>query len=67
MITLTINGEQQEVEKGLSLKSLLIKLGLGEKPVVVELNRQALSPSEFEKKILNEGDELEIITIAAGG
>jgi sulfur carrier protein len=67
MITLTINGEQQEVEKGLSLKSLLIKLGLGEKPVVVELNRQALSPSEFEEKILIEGDELEIITIAAGG
>jgi len=67
MITLTINGEQQEVEKGLSLRSLLIKLGLGEKPVVVELNRQALSPSEFEEKILNEDDELEIITIAAGG
>ena len=67
MITLTINGEQQEVEKGLSLKSLLIKLGLGEKPVVVELNRQALSPSEFEEKTLIEGDELEIITIAAGG
>ena len=67
MITLTINGEQQEVEKGLSLRSLLINLGLGEKPLVVELNRQALSPSEFEEKILNERDELEIITIAAGG
>ena len=67
MITLTINGEQQEVQKGLSLRSLLINLGLGEKPVVVELNRQALSPSEFEGKILNERDELEIITIAAGG
>lgn len=67
MITLTINGEQQEVQKGLSLRSLLINLGLGEKPVVVELNHQALSPSEFEEKILNERDELEIITIAAGG
>ena len=67
MITLTINGEQQEVQKGLTLRSLLINLGLGEKPVVVELNRQALSPSEFEEKILNERDELEIITIAAGG
>ena len=67
MITLTINGEQKEVEKDLSLKSLLIELGLGEKPVVVELNREALSPSEFEKKLLYENDELEIITIAAGG
>ncbi|OUV17155.1 MAG: thiamine biosynthesis protein ThiS [Verrucomicrobiaceae bacterium TMED86] len=67
MITLTINGEQQKAEKRLSLRSLLINLGLGEKPVVVELNRHALSPSEFEEKILNEGDELEIITIAAGG
>jgi len=67
MITLTINGEQQEIEKDLTLKSLLIELGLGEKPVVVELNREALAPSEFEKQILCEGDKLEIVTIAAGG
>lgn len=67
MITLTINGETKQTTEGILLRSLLSDLGLGDKPVVVELNREALSPSEFETQPLNEGDELEIITIAAGG
>ncbi len=67
MITLIINGEEKEFEDTLQLSDLLTQLGLGEKPVVVELNRQALSPSEFKSQELHDGDELEIITIAAGG
>ena len=67
MISLTINGEAREAANAIALKTLLSDLGLGDKPVVVELNRQAISPSEFENQILSEGDELEIITIAAGG
>ncbi|MCL4164975.1 UNVERIFIED_CONTAM: hypothetical protein GTU68_039292 [Idotea baltica] len=67
MITLTINGETQQAEEAIILEALLSNLGLGDKPVVVELNRQALSPSEFESRVLKDGDELEIITIAAGG
>ena len=66
MITLKINGEAREFETPLTLPQLLEKLGLGEKPVVVELNETALSPSEFEQS-LNDGDRLEIIVIAAGG
>ena len=65
MITLSINGEPQQAKEGILLKALLNELGLGEKPVVVELNRHALSPSQFESQALNDGDELEIITIAA--
>jgi sulfur carrier protein len=49
------------------LKALLRELGLDEKPVVVELNREALAPSEFETRELCDGDQLEVITIAAGG
>ena len=67
MITLTINGDEREFSDEMAVSSLLDELDLGEKPVVVELNRQAFSPSEFESQILKNGDELEIITIAAGG
>lgn len=66
MMTLTINGEAKEFPSKLTLPALLDSLGLAEKPVVVELNREALSPSEF-KRELNDGDQLELITIAAGG
>jgi len=66
-MTLTINGESRELPAAITLKALLSDLGFGEKPVVVELNQEALAPSEFEKRQLNDGDRLEIITIAAGG
>lgn len=67
-MTLTINGEAKEFPNSspLTLPALLDSLGLAGKPVVVELNREALSPSEFEKE-LKDGDQLEVITIAAGG
>ncbi len=66
-MNLTINGENRQFDDGLTLQALLVELGLGEKPVVVELNRKALAPSEFEVQELSDGDQLEIITIAAGG
>lgn len=66
-MTLTINGTEHPFEKELTLPELLLHLELGDKPVVVELNRQALAPSEFATKQLADADQLEIITIAAGG
>jgi thiamine biosynthesis protein ThiS len=66
-MTLTINGETQKFNDGLNLQALLAELGLAEKPVVVELNQKALAPSEFKCQKLKDSDQLEIVTIAAGG
>ena len=66
-MNLTINGENRQFDDGLVLQALIMELGLAEKPVVVELNQEALAPSEFEAQELSDGDQLEIITIAAGG
>ncbi len=66
-MTLTINGEKREVTDDFALTSLLAKLGLAEKPVVIELNHEALPPSQFHECQLCDGDQLEIIVIAAGG
>ena len=66
-MTLTINGEEREVIDDFALTSLLADLGLAEKPVVIELNREALPPSQFRECQLSDGDQLEIIVIAAGG
>jgi thiamine biosynthesis protein ThiS len=35
--------------------------------VVVELNSEAVSPSEFSQRKLKSGDQLEIVKIVAGG
>lgn len=66
-MTLTINGETQKFNDDLNLQALLAELGLAEKPVVVELNQRALAPSEFKSQKLKDSDQLEIVTIAAGG
>ncbi len=66
-MTLTINGETQNFNDDLNLQALLAELGLAEKPVVVELNQKALAPSEFKSQKLKDSDQLEIVTIAAGG
>lgn len=66
-MTLTINGNNQDFPEPLSLEQLLQKLGLEEKPVIIELNKEALAPSEYKTRQLNHHDQVEIITIAAGG
>ncbi|HAE18923.1 MAG: thiamine biosynthesis protein ThiS [Verrucomicrobiaceae bacterium TMED137] len=66
-MNLTINGETRKFNSGLNIQTLLVELGLADKPVVVELNQKALAPSEFESQNLSDNDQLEIITIAAGG
>jgi thiamine biosynthesis protein ThiS len=61
------NGREIDVEFPCSLEQFLVKQGLPPRSVVVELNQEAVSPSEFGRRILNKGDRLEIVRIVAGG
>lgn len=64
---LTLNGKSTDVPAATSVAGLLDALGFGDRPVLVELNRQALFPREFASSPIREGDEIEIIELAAGG
>ena len=66
-MTIQLNGKDHTLDASTSVDQLLKSIGLGEKPVVVELNQQALFPREYAEHLLKDGDTLEIITIAAGG
>ena len=66
-MTIQLNGKDHPLDAQMSIQSLLISIGLGDKPVVVELNKHALFPREYATAPLEEGDQVEIITIAAGG
>ena len=50
-----------------SLEAFLQSQGLRPKSVVVELNGDAVAPSEFAGRALRPGDRLEIVRIVAGG
>ncbi|MFM2199755.1 MAG: hypothetical protein RLZZ505_3187 [Verrucomicrobiota bacterium] len=64
---ITLNGKPFELTGPTTVSGLLVSLGLGGKPVVAELNREAVLPRHFPETRINDGDSLEIITLAAGG
>jgi len=62
-----INGEEKEIESGLSVIGLLEKLGIRPGRVVVELNLNVLSRDVHGTTLLHEGDKLEIVHFVGGG
>lgn len=69
-MTLKLNGESRIFDTdspSLALPDLLKELGLDKIPVLVEHNGVALRPREHDDRNVENGDELEIIRIVAGG
>ncbi len=62
-----LNGKDHPLDKVINVETLLASIGLAGKPVIVELNKKALFPREYADSNLQDNDQLEIITIAAGG
>lgn len=61
-----LNGSAEETSAR-TILALLAELGLAEKPVVVEHNQTALLKAEHVTTSLADGDQVEVITLAAGG
>ena len=62
-----LNGKDHPLDTAINVETLLASIGLAGKPVIVELNKKALFPREYADSNLQDNDQLEIITIAAGG
>ncbi len=65
---ITLNGQTREfAEERLPLPALITALGLGQQPVLVELNGTALLAREFDETLIQDGDRLELVRMVAGG
>lgn len=64
---ITANGQSFDIPPGSRLPDFLDSINQKPGMVVIERNKQALSPSEALKVELQEGDSLEIVRIVAGG
>ena len=62
-----VNGEQADLESGMSLESLIKFYRLKTEMVVVELNRNVPAKGDYAETFLREGDEVEIIKFLGGG
>ncbi|WP_052747203.1 sulfur carrier protein ThiS [Salinicoccus sediminis] len=65
---LVINGNSMELgDEVSSVTTLLEHLGLAEKPVIIEHNRDILKQEHYRQRMLENGDTLEIVHFVGGG
>jgi sulfur carrier protein len=62
-----VNGEPREVEPGLTLAGLLVRLGIPTARVAVAVNGRVIPRGDLPGTPLAEADEIEVITAVAGG
>ena len=65
--TVTANGRKINAGLPVSLHGFLESQGMLPRSVVVELNGEAVPPSEFAERELKAGDSIEIVKVVAGG
>jgi thiamine biosynthesis protein ThiS len=66
-MTLTLNGKKHTTATERTVADLIASLGLKDRPVVVELDQQALLLREHATTELREGCVVEVVQITAGG
>ena len=62
-----VNGEVREVSPAITIRQLLVELGIADGPVAVERNREIVPRAEHAHTQLSEGDALEVVHFVGGG
>jgi thiamine biosynthesis protein ThiS len=62
-----VNGQPRQVARGLTVAGLIAELGLGDRRVAVERNREVVPRARHAEVELCPGDRLELVTFVGGG
>lgn len=62
-----LNGDSREVPDNLSASELILSLGLANKRLALEINREIVPRSTFENHIIQPDDRVEIVHAIGGG
>ena len=63
----SINGETQTIETGVTIARLLTQLGLNQRRIAVEVNRAIIPREAYGAHALVDNDEVEIVQFVGGG
>jgi sulfur carrier protein len=66
-VEIRLNGEPRDVGDDISIVDLLQNLGLGERRVAVERNRDIVPRDLYATTRLTAGDEVEVVQFVGGG
>jgi thiamine biosynthesis protein ThiS len=66
-VNLFVNGDATTAPDSVTVAAFLESMGLPQKGVAVERNREIVSKSAYASTILAEGDRIEIVQFVGGG
>jgi sulfur carrier protein len=66
-VNVIVNDQPQQYPTALTVADLLQQLGLSGKPVAVELNRELIPRGQQATTWVQDGDQLEIVSLTGGG
>jgi sulfur carrier protein len=66
-VRVVANGDPVDLPEGATVDDLLAALGLGNKWVIVERNREPVERAHMGVTVLVEGDRIELVRAVAGG
>jgi len=64
---ISVNGSPMELAEGTTISDLLRILEIGKVAVAVEQNLEIVSKADYSKRIVTEGDKIEIVHFVGGG
>lgn len=67
MLHVVVNGESREIPTGTTVAGLIQQLGLADRRVAVERNREVVPRAQHADTALADGDHLELVTFVGGG
>lgn len=66
-MNIQLNGESHQLADNSSAQDLVEQLGLGDKRLAMEINREIVPRTTYAQHLLHEGDAVEIVHAIGGG
>ena len=66
-ISISFNGQTMDIRNGMTVAELLADTGIRGKLVAVEINLEIVPNTLHERRLLEEGDSVEAVTLVGGG
>lgn len=67
MISITVNGENVEIESEMSVEQLLDTVDVPPNYLAVEVNANVVPRETYGDMIVRSGDDVEVVTLVGGG
>jgi sulfur carrier protein len=66
-VRIRVNGEEVEFDRKPTIDEVLVRMGAPRSAVAVEVNRTIVPRASHARRVLSDGDDVEVVTFVGGG